>query len=566
MIEKFSKIRLAAGAIAFAAAFVSTTALAQPAQPLAPRTAESDLPLDDARANMELPQVALAFRVDPANRSISGQGRYTVQASEALDAIAFDLDPRFAVTLVRVAGRVLGIGEYANPDGLLRIPLDENLAAGESVEVDIHWRGQPHVALNPPWEGGFVWSTAPGGEPWIATAVQGEGCDLFWPCIDHSSKRIDRLDMSVIVPNGLVAAGNGALVGTTANEDGTTSYHWRARDPSNYGVTLQIGPYDVVERDYESQFGNTIAIRFWHLPGNKAGARRLVAEMETYLDFFESKFGPYPFSDEKVGVAETPHLGMEHQTINAYGNEYRESELGYDWLLNHEFAHEWFANQLTHQSVNHMWLHEGIAQWMQPLYLGWLHEDEGVYDAEMARFRRQIRNRVPLVAPEGTLPDYNDRSAGWGTDIYYKGAWVMHSLRYLVGEEVLFDAMTRLTYGTDDPQPGNIRPVNRTTDDFRVILEEMTGDDLGWFFDAYFYQAELPRLTVLRDGYDLTLKWDSPAEAAFEMPVEIIVDGEVRRIEMENGSAHTYLPRPDAQLSVDPYMRVLKEELPQSGA
>ena len=48
------------------------------------------------------------------------------------------------------------------------------------------------------------------------------------------------------------------------------------------------------------------------------------------LDFFESTIGPYPFGDEKMGVVETPHQGMEHQTINAYGNEYREDEYGYD--------------------------------------------------------------------------------------------------------------------------------------------------------------------------------------------------------------------------------------------
>ncbi|WP_271079100.1 M1 family metallopeptidase [Aurantiacibacter sp. MUD61] len=507
---------------------------------------------------MQIEHVDLAIQVLPEERRILGSADYTISVSDRLEQMQFDLDPRYAVSRITVGGAELPASAISNPDGLLTLVLSDAIEAGETVPVSITYAGSPHVARNAPWDGGIVWSQHE-GQPWIATAFQGEGCDMLWPCIDNFTHRVDTIETRWTVPSGLVATGNGVLVSENDNGDGTTTFHWRARDPSNYGVVLQIGPYELAERMYESRYGNTIPIQFWHLRGNGKDARRLVRETETYLDFFETLIGPYPFGDEKAGIVETPHLGMEHQTINAYGNRYRPDPLGYDWLLHHEFAHEWFANQLTHASINHMWLHEGIGTWMQPLYLGWMH-GEMYYTSEMWRQRQMINSRVPLVPPEGELPDYNDREAGWGSDIYAKGSWIMHTLRYLVGDVATFRSLTRLTYGTDNPVPGEIEPVLRTTDDFRLILEEMSGENLEWFFDAYFYQAELPRLASTRDGDVLTLRWTTPSALDFEMPVEVVVDGFEQRVEMPEGTAQITLPRADAHVLVDPRNQILMHD------
>ena len=109
-------------------------------------------------------------------------------------------------------------------------------------------------------------------------------------------------------------------------------------------------------------------MQFWYLPEHEAQAKELFAEFAPMLDFFEQEIGPYPFGDEKMGVVETPHMGMEHQTINAYGNGYAKDGYGFDWLLQHEFAHEWFGNQVTNANWDDMWLHEGFGTYMQPLY------------------------------------------------------------------------------------------------------------------------------------------------------------------------------------------------------
>ncbi|WAT17221.1 M1 family metallopeptidase [Aurantiacibacter sp. MUD11] len=525
---------------------------------MAERTAQTDLPLEGARTAMQLEHVSLSIVVDPEEQRITGDGHYRVELRNDVAELAFDLDPRFRIHGIYVEGEALADDAWRNPDGLLTIDLPRPASAGESLAVRVFYDGQPHVALNAPWQGGFVWAETEDGQPWIATALQGEGCDLFWPCIDHSSHRLGTIDLVVTVPEGLVVAGNGRQIGTERG-DGTTTFHWRARDPSNYGVALQIGPYEVAQRNYASRYGNDIPLVFWHLPGHAEGAERLLGEMADQITFMEQVFGPYPFGDEKAGVVETPHLGMEHQTINAYGNGFRPEAYGHDWLLQHEFAHEWFANQLTHENINHMWLHEGITTWTQPLYLGWA-RGEMFYDAEMWDNRLRVWSRVPLVPPEGQLPDYNDQQAKWGDDIYFKGAWIMHTLRWLVGDDVLFPAVTRLTYGTDDPQPGEIRPVNRTTEDFRAILEEMSGQDLAWFFDAYFYQAPLPRLDMQREGNSLLLAWETPSDHAFAMPVEVSIDGEVQRVDMDGGAATVSLPHPDAHVLPDPANRILRHD------
>jgi aminopeptidase N len=551
---------------AFTALWIASFATAEPAfaadpaeqTPLAERTAETGAPLGAVQQAMQTPHLALALTVDPASQSITGRADYTVRAITPLETVEFDLDPRLTVTQVTVGGNPLAKEHWSSKAGLLSIALPSPLAAGATARVGIAYGGKPRVAPRPPWDGGFVWSGTEQGHHWIATTVQPNGCDLFWPCLDHPSKRVELLDFRVTVPEPLVVAANGRLI-ETAEGEGVRTYHWRARQPNGYGVSLQIAPYELAQAEYASRFGNTVPIRFWHLPGRKEGAERLVAEMHDFLDFFEGTIGPYPFGDEKVGLAETPHLGMEHQTINAYGEGYKLAPEGYDWLMHHEFAHEWFANQLTNASTADMWLHEGFGTYMQPLYLKWKNGD-AAYQAALWDLRKKVKSRVPLV-PEGFVPSalYDDRQAGWGDDIYYKGAWILHTLREHIGDEAFFTATRRLTYGRDDPAPGNFAPLIRSTDDFRGIVEEVTGEDLGWFFDAYFRTAALPELVATRDGATLRLAWQTGAAEPFTLPVEANVNGKLVTVAMDGGTGSLQLPSPDAHFVLDPNARILRE-------
>jgi aminopeptidase N len=548
-----------AGVLALGLAVASPApAAAQPAQPpLAPRTARSGLALTAAQQATDLSHLFLSITLDPASRSLSGEARYRITARSALTEVQFDLDPRFAISRVSLDGRPVPASAWSNDGGLLTIDLPAPLAAGRGAEVTIAYAGMPFVAPKAPWEGGIVWSRTADGQPWIATAVEGEGCDLFWPCIDNPAKRVAVLDLAVKVPEPLVEAGNGTLVGVE-HDHGWATWRWRARYPQSYGVTLQVAPYAVMEKAYPSRFGNTIRLRFWYLPGHEAGARRLLGELASYLDFFERAIGPYPWGDEKAGIAETPHEGMEHQTVNAYGNGFKLSPEGFDWLMNHEFAHEWFANQETGRTAGEMWLHEGFGMYMQPLYLRWK-DGDFLYGETLWNYRKKIHARVPLVpAPGAPDPGYMDEQSGWGEDIYYKGAWVLHTLREQIGDAAFDKTLRLLVYGRDDPQPGHFKPLLRTSKDYERIVEQVTGRNWRWFFDTYLHQGPLPRLETRRVGKTLRLSWQTGAKEPFALPVEVEVGGKLLKVAMSGGKGSVRLPAADAHVVIDPHARVLR--------
>ena len=528
----------------------------QPA--LSKTTVETGLPRAPEQEAVVFEHADLKFRVDPQQQRIDGDATLAFRATRPLQRLVVDLDRNYAITSVAVDGKPLPASAWSNPEGRMTVDLPAPLAADAVATLRIVYGGKPHVAARAPWDGGFVWATAPTGEPWVASAMQGEGCDLLWPCIDHPLGEPLLVDQAITVPAPLVAASNGIAMGMQEH-DGWRTYKWRARSPDTYAIAINVGPYELLSAEYQSRYGNTIPLRFWHLKGNAAQARKLFAEFPKLLDFFEATIGPYPFADEKMGVVETPHLGMEHQTINAYGNGYKPTEFGYDWLLNHEFAHEWFGNQVTNSDWDDMWLHEGFGSYMQPLYLQWLHGDRE-YQAWLLDQRRTLSNDEPLVSGHTMTGEavYSNET-GPGLDIYYKGSLLLDSLRALIGDEAFFQATRQLVYGRTDPAPGNFEPRYGTTGDFIQAVNAATGRDYGWFFDVYVYSADLPELVATRDATGLSLQWKSLGDKPFPMPLQVRVDGRDIDVAMAGGRGRVDMPA-HASYTSDPHSRVLRAE------
>ena len=507
---------------------------------------------------MQFDKADLSIKVMPETKTIDAVALLDFTATAPLAAVVLELDTLLAVSSVQVDGREVAAGAWTNPEGRMTIPLPRSLAVGETVSVRIAYAGAPRVAPQAPWDGGFVWATTADGSPWIATAVQPEGCDLFWPCIDSPLAEPKRVDLHITVPSALSAPSNGRFLGTVDHGDGWTTWNWSAAHPNTYAIALNIGPYSEIKADYRSRFGNVIPMSYWHLTSDDpAKARTLFDQFAPMMDFYEATVGPYPFGDEKMGVVATPHLGMEHQTINAYGNAYRLDGKGYDWLLHHELAHEWFGNQMTNRSADDMWLHEGLGSYMQPLYLRWLH-GERYMQAELQDQRRDLINRFPVVTGTDRSEDEVYKSdIGPGLDLYNKGSLIAHSLRMLIGDEAFFRSLTRLVYGTASPQPGQFQPRYGTTVELLAIVNEETGRDLAWFFEAYLYQAALPDLRETRSGDALILDWVTGNGAAFPMPVEVEIDGRRQTLAMTGGQGRVAVP-PGAHVLIDPDNKVLR--------
>jgi aminopeptidase N len=547
--------------LAALALFTAQTAPALPDKgqpPLSEQTKRSGGPIDPDQAKLRLDEADLSFEVLPDRRRLNGRAALTFTALAQAERIVLDLDSNFVVSSVVVDGATLRPSDMSRPDGRLVLRVQGGLAAGRRTTVRVEYGGTPHVAVRAPWDDGVVWSSTPDGKPWFTTTAQGYGCDLFWPCVDHPTGEPASATLRITVPAGLSAPSNGRLLGVDTLPDGRKTWTWRVRRPNTYGLALNVAPYEEISADHRSRFGNAIPMQFWHLPSRGVQARGLFAEFAPTLDFFEALIGPYPFADEKMGVVETPHLGMEHQTINAYGNEYRKAVEGFDWLFHHEFAHEWFANQMTAADWDDFWLHEGFATYMQPLYGRW-REGEARYAAMMDLQRQRIENKAPLISGRSRTAEevYETDKGGPGIDIYMKGSWILHSLRGLIGDEAFLRATRRLVYGRPDPRPGNFAPRYASTAEFETLVREESGRDLGWFFDAYLRQAALPELIQQREGGRLRLRWKTPSARAFTVPVEVQVGSEIRRVEMPDGLAEIDVPE-GQRVVVDPPARVLK--------
>jgi aminopeptidase N len=503
----------------------------------------------------------LAFEVLPETESLNGVATLVFTGKAPLTRLPIDLDRNLPVSAIAIDGVPLAPSAWSNPEGRLTITLPKPVLAGGKVTAKITYGGTPHVAVRAPWDDGMVWSKTPDGRTWFATTAEGYGCDLFWPCLDFPTGEPALVTLHITVPKGLKAPSNGVLLGVDTLPDGRTTWNWRAKHPNTYGIALNVGPYEEISGTYKSRFGNSIPMFYWYLPGEKAQAEKLFAEFAPTLDFFESMIGPYPFGDEKLGVVETPHKGMEHQTINAYGNEYAKAPEGFDWLFQHEFAHEWFGNQLTAANWDDYWLHEGYGTYMQPLYGQW-REGRARYAAMMQTERASIMNRKPITQQRVTTEEevYELDKGGAGQDIYYKGSWMLHSLRGLIGDKAFFDVTRLAVYGRADPKPGNFAPRFGSTKEYEAIVRKVTGKDYTWFFDVYLRQAALPELVETRTGNTLALTWKVPGNGPFPLPVQVQIDGKMRTLPMTGRKANLSVPA-GAHVVIDPDALVLRRSV-----
>ncbi|MGV8929280.1 MAG: M1 family metallopeptidase [Brevundimonas sp.] len=558
-ISSLRRVALAATALTVLCAEAAASQDAvPPARESTAFTLGTDQPRTAEQLAMRFDKADLSIKVMPETRSIDAVAVLDFTATAPIERLVVELDTLLTVSDVAVDGVAIPADGWSNPEGRMTVELGRTLAAGETAQLRIAYAGQPREAPNSPWDGGFQWATTPDGKPWIATAVQGEGCDIFWPCIDHPLAEPGRVDLHITVPSDLSAPSNGRFLGKHDHGDGWTTWNWSAANPNTYAIALTVGPYVERTTQYQSRFGNSFPMTYWHLASDDpAKVDALFAQFPLMMDFYEATVGPYPFADEKMGVVETPHLGMEHQTINAYGNDYKLDGRGFDWLLHHELSHEWFGNQLTNRNADDMWLHEGLGSYMQPLYDRWVNGEAWMQSALVGQ-RKGLRNRFPVVSgTEMTEEQVYNGEIGPGNDIYSKGSLIAHSLRMLIGDEAFFRSVTRLVYGTPDPRPGEFRPRYGTTREFLAIVNEETGQDLEWFFNGYLYQAALPDLRQTRGADALALEWVTGDSGDFPMPLDVEIDGRRQSVAMTGGRGRIAVPA-GAHVLIDPDNKVLR--------
>lgn len=507
-------------------------------------------PLKLEQAAFDVIAYEVSIKVDTTTKTLSGTTVMDAKTVIPTASILVDLDEPYTVTRVTDGKANL---RFQRIGDTIRIFFPLSKQPGEAIRTEISYAGVPHVARNAPWDGGIVWAKTPSGADWISVALQGAGADLIFPCKDHPSDRPSRASMRLTVPDPLIAVGPGTLSKTDKNADGTSTFTWNMPMPiNNYSLVFNAAPYALVKDSVKSVGGQTIPIHFYVLPENKDKAPKLIEEQKKYCAFMEKYCGPFPFRTVKMGIVETPHLGMEHSTAIAYGNRYRFAPDGLDWLLLHEFGHEWWANLVSNADWRDMWIHEGFQSFLDTFYIEQIRGKEAYFTAMKGR-RRGIRNAAPVA------PRPETSSASYGNDIYDKGALVLHALRYLVGDAAFLRSIRRMAYPTAESEKWTDGRALRlaTTDDFVQIASEEANQDLRWFFEVYVRQAKLPNLKSSTTGGRLILQWEAPEGLPFSMPIDVVVAGKTVRVPMTGGKGAVEFS--GAEPVVDPNGWVLKQ-------
>jgi aminopeptidase N len=548
--------------LAIIAVLFTTFSLSFSQRELGVRPTATGGPLKFEEAVYDVQSYDVSISVDPKTKSISGTTVMTARTNIPTNVIMLDLDTPYTISKVTDGnGRDL---KFERSSDAVRIFFPFSKQVGETITTSITYAGMPREAPRPPWVGGFIWTKTLSGADWVSVALQNDGADLMFPCKDHPSDKAATASLHVTVPDPLVASGPGKLESVKKNNNGTSTYNWRMTNPiANYSIVFNAAPYKKVEDSYTSVSGDTLSIVFYVLPEDYDKAPKLIAEQKKYLAYYEKYLGPYPFRTEKVGIVETPHLGMEHSTDIAYGNQFKFDADGTDWLLLHEFGHEWWANLVTAADWKDFWIHEGFQSYMDTLYQEYLHGQDAYLRAMQAR-TKSIKNIQPVAPREAKIayqvymdaPDYKNSDG----DIYGKGALFLHTLRYLIGDKAFFNALHHMAYPTKEMETFTDGRQERlvTTDDFLTIAEQDSGMKLDWLFEVYLRQPKLPKLVSELSSNTLNLRWETPENMPFPMPIDVEINGKTQRVEMPNG--HATVSFSGATPVVDPKGWVLKAQ------
>ncbi|MBD8488481.1 M1 family metallopeptidase [Echinicola sp. CAU 1574] len=488
--------------------------------------------MDPLQERYEVIHYSLDIEILPKIQGINASMEMTFRRIGKLDTLRLNLIDNYQVTKVEVGDEEISFNHHGKVLDMLP-PENAN-------SVKIYYRGKPPVAKNPPWSGGFTWEKDQNGNYWVGLSCQHEGAKIFMPCLDHpSSEPSHGVDMYFKVPFPYFVAANGRLLNQGTGL-GYNYFHWATAYPvNNYNINFTMGRFFELSKKFSSTSGREIPMKVFVLEENKAKASGLLEVLERSVITQEKYFGPYPFPDDKIAVVETPYLGMEHQTINGYGNNFQYTQVGdvnFDWLLHHELGHEWWGNKISVSDWADFWIHEGICSYGDMLfYLE--HGGEEAYHEHVLTAARGIENKQPIAL----TPNKTSEEAYQG-DIYTKGAYIMHSLRFLLGDEMFFPMIKAFAV---DSRYTYTNQVN--TKDFIDFVENYSGKDLEDFFQIYLYSTDLPKVKINPKGknrFDIKL-----TNVDLSLPMEIQTSEGIEKVVLSKEAVRVKSDRP---IVVDP--------------
>ncbi len=418
----------------------------------------------------------------------------------------------------------------------LKIKLDKTYQIEDTIKVVIEYKtdGPSNTEVKPTFagDGGLIFvkpkNKNEAGQIWS----QGEAeFNHYWfPCFDHPND-FTTTELIATVEKPYTVVSNGKLLEEKENPDGTRTFHWKIEQPhATYLVSVVVGEFVIIE---DRSVSNVPVVSY--VPKERVKEGRLtVKRVPQMVDYFENYTG-IKFPNAKYGQVFAKNFsgGMENISATTLDDtsiidERTMEDETSDALLSHELAHTWFGNYVTCRSWSEIWLNESFATYFEQIW------DEQNLGRDEALYRNLYQNQQSYFKAwnEGTrrpivTKNYKDPDAVFDTYAYPRGASVLHILRKYLGEDDWRRAINHYL------KKYAHQPVQ--TEEFRIAVEEATGQTLEWFFDQWLYKMGHPVFDVTQ-SYDaktkkltLTVKQTQKPDPAnaypqvdyFQTPIEV---------------------------------------------
>ncbi|MFD2764937.1 M1 family metallopeptidase [Micromonospora eburnea] len=469
----YSRLRAATmAAVALVAAgplVAPQVAGAAPGNPGAPRYSAGAASIGDpyfpdaGNGGYDVQHYDLDFSYDPATRFMDATATITAVATQDLDR--FNLDFRGPeISSLTVNGHPHA---FTRDGQELIVTPRPKLKTGQTFTVVVRYAGVPAVVTDP--DGSI--------EGWVPTddgafvAGEPQGTPAWLPTNDHPTDKAT-FRFTAKVPEGLTAVGNGQLL-SQRTSDGWTTFVWDSTEPmASYLATITIGNFVVTETTTAGGIPVYVAVD----PRQVAGSASAVAQLPKMIDFFSSKFGPYPFASTGAIIDRAPNVGyaLETQTKPVFSGAASVSTMA------HELAHQWYGDSVSPERWSDIWLNEGFAtyaQWMYTEYNGGASVTQTFNSSSNYGRAASSSFWQTVLADPGPVDMFSSIP-------YNRGAMTLHALRGKVGDDTFFRILREWA--------ANNRHGHASTADFIALAEKESGQHLGAFFDVWLFQQGKP--------------------------------------------------------------------------